>query len=139
MRARTLRIGLGVGLGLGAVASLAALLTRAVPAPPAPASAGSNCCERDIYTPPFTLPAGVNQDWSRFFATGAGSPLHYKLASSGCPLEVWLTGNTQLYDYLFQGEVTTKGLAQVDHEGNLRGSFVARLRLVDQTPLKSEI
>ncbi len=129
MRSRTVALGSVVALGLGLGVAAATLLRRG--APPAPAPAEAHCCQRDIYTPPFTLPAGVRQDWSRFFATGAGSPLHSKLASTACPLEVWLTGNTQTYDYLFQGEVTTRGLTQVDHEGNLRGNFVAHLRLVD--------
>jgi hypothetical protein len=98
----------------------------------APTRAQAECCLREVYAAPFTLPAQAKQDWKKFFPSGISSPLHRKLAWSDCPpIEVWLTGKTKDHDYRFVGEVTTQGFTQIDHEGNLRGTFFATVRLMD--------
>ncbi|MDM7994088.1 MAG: hypothetical protein QUT30_00205 [Acidobacteriota bacterium] len=112
--------------------SFAALLLAASRPFPIPAGAQQECCTREVYTAPFSVPAGENQGWSRFFSSGVGSPLHGKLAGIECPpLEVSLTGNTLSHDYRFVGEVETEGVAQRDPQGRLMGNWVARVRLID--------
>ena len=96
------------------------------------ATAQENCCTREIYTAPFTMPAGDSERWSRFASGDATSPLHDgTLQGTGCPLEVWIVVRKAGSDYRFEGEVTTEGLVQTDEFGNLHGNFIAKLRLVD--------
>ena len=91
-----------------------------------------NCCQRDVYTAPFTMPAGDSEKWGGFASGDATSPLFRgTLQGSACPLEVWITGRKANPDYRFEGVVTTEGLVQTDDVGHLHGTFVAKLRLVD--------
>jgi hypothetical protein len=110
-----------------AVGSLVACLFFAPPA-----GAQENCCQRDVYTAPFTMPAGDSEKWGGFASGDATSPLFRgTLQGTACPLEVWITGRKANPDYRFEGEVTTEGLVQTDDVGHLHGTFVAKLRLVD--------
>lgn len=110
-----------------AVGSLVACLFFAPPA-----GAQENCCQRDVYTAPFTMPAGDSEKWGGFASGDATSPLFRgTLQGTACPLEVWITGRKANPDYRFDGEVTTEGLVQTDDVGHLHGTFVAKLRLVD--------
>jgi hypothetical protein len=91
-----------------------------------------NCCTRQVYTAPFSMPAGDSERWSRFASGDAISPLFDGvLQGTDCPLRVWLTGRQADQDYRFEGAVTTEGLVQTDEYGNLHGNFIARLRLID--------
>lgn len=96
------------------------------------ARAQENCCTREVWTAPFTIPSGESQEWGNFFSTGVNSPLHGKLPGIDCPpLEIWLNEYKVYGEYRFVGEVTTEGFTQIDHDGHLRGTFVARVRLID--------
>jgi hypothetical protein len=96
------------------------------------AHAQENCCIRDVWTAPFALPPAADQGWSWAFSQDMVSALQSKLPHIDCPpIDLSWTGNTIGHAYKSVGEVTTEGLTQIDHDGHLRGTFVARVRLID--------
>jgi hypothetical protein len=95
------------------------------------AHAQVNCCLRKVWTAPFTLPPGDAANWSTHFATAFDDPFHQVLPHAKCPVIVEFSEEPINHDYRFVGEVTTEGLTQIGHDGNLRGTFVARVRLID--------
>ena len=94
------------------------------------AGAEENCCERGVSTPPFQLPPGNQVDWSDHFASSFASPFHSFLPDVDCPVQVRLCLRA-VEDYRLVGEVKPDGRTQIDHNGDLLGTFVARVRLID--------
>jgi hypothetical protein len=94
------------------------------------AGAEENCCERGVSTPPFQLPPGNQVDWSDHFASSFASPFHSFLPDVDCPVQVRLCLRA-VEDYRLVGEVKPEGRTQIDHNGDLLGTFVARVRLID--------
>lgn len=94
------------------------------------AGAEENCCERGVSTPPFQLPPGNQVDWSEHFASSFASPFHSFLPDVDCPVQVRLCLRA-VEDYRLVGEVKPEGRTQIDHNGDLLGTFVARVRLID--------
>jgi hypothetical protein len=112
-----------------ATVGVAALVAGLLVVPSAPAQ--ENCCQRTVWTAPFTLPEGDAANWSNQFAAAFDDGFHQVLPHSGCPLIVEFTGDTIGHDYRFVGVVKAEGRAQVDAEGHFRGTFIETVRLLD--------